>query len=175
MNIAALDLNLLVVFDALLTDGSVTRAARRVGLSQPAFSNALGRLRAGLGDPLFARAGGGMAPTPRALSLAGPVRTALHDLQRALDAPTEPPATARTVTVAANEYARCLLIPSAIQALLKRAPSVRLDIHDTRPSNGSGPSIDLTVDWAVSGRRNAPVFILRDAMVGVARATNRAV
>lgn len=70
MNLRRLDLNLLVVFDALMTDRNVTRAAARIGLSQPAMSNALSRLRAFFKDELFVRGPDGMRPTPRAMDLA---------------------------------------------------------------------------------------------------------
>src|SRR5579859_6378180 len=80
VNLSSIDLNLLVVFEAILDERSLTRAAARVGLSQPGMSNALARLRALLGDPLFMRSARGMAPTARALSLGGPVRAALTQL-----------------------------------------------------------------------------------------------
>src|SRR5262245_29843087 len=76
MNIASLNMNLLPVLDALLTERSVSRAGARLGLSQPAVSNALGQLRTLLKDPLLVRKAGGMAPTERALTLAGPLRAA---------------------------------------------------------------------------------------------------
>ncbi|MES1210492.1 MAG: LysR family transcriptional regulator, partial [Pseudomonadota bacterium] len=72
MNIGAVNLNLLPVLDALLTERSVSRAGARLGLSQPAVSNALGQLRALVGDPLLVRRANGMIPTERALALAQP-------------------------------------------------------------------------------------------------------
>jgi len=85
MNLSAFDLNLLVVFDAVMRERSVTRAGADIGLSQPAVSHALGRLRHLLGDELFVRSPTGMTPTPRAEMLAGPLRDALSDLRIALD------------------------------------------------------------------------------------------
>src|SRR5437870_5522427 len=84
MNVADLDLNLLRVFDAVLREGSVTAAAARLALTQPAVSNALGRLRALFGDPLFVRTARGMEPTPFARGVAEPVRQALALLDTAL-------------------------------------------------------------------------------------------
>jgi len=84
MNIAAFDLNLLKVFDALWRERSVTRAGDRVGLSQPAVSAALNRLRQACNDQLFIRHGNDMVPTPRAESLADPIRAALAQLEGAL-------------------------------------------------------------------------------------------
>ena len=78
VRLGALDLNLLVVFDAVMQERSVTRAGRRLGLSQPAMSHALTRLRHMLKDDLFIRSPKGMVPTPRAEQLALPVRAALE-------------------------------------------------------------------------------------------------
>src|SRR5260221_11113788 len=85
MNWGAFDLNLLIVFDAVMQERSVTRAGRRIGLSQPAMSHALSRLRHMLKDELFIRAPDGMVPTPRAEELAQPLRNALNGMQRALE------------------------------------------------------------------------------------------
>ncbi len=173
MNIVAFDLNLLVVFEALLAERSVTRAARRVGLSQPAFSNALGRLRAAVGEPLFERTGGGMVPTPRAQAMALPVRAALADVQRALASSAESPAPPPIVTIAANEYARCLMLPLVMRALNKTAPAVRLDICDVA-STAAGQA-EFSIDWAAEGRPDGQAIILRDVMVGIAARGNRQV
>jgi LysR family transcriptional regulator, mexEF-oprN operon transcriptional activator len=84
VDLARVDLKLLVAFDALLTEGSVTRAAERVGIGQPAMSHALARLRRLLRDELFVRAPDGVRPTPRALALADPIRVALSAIQDTL-------------------------------------------------------------------------------------------
>ena len=76
-----IDLNVLRVFDALMRHGSVTRAGRALGLSQPAMSAALAKLRTALGDPLFVRTGRGMQPTPHAVDLAEPIRRVLDTVQ----------------------------------------------------------------------------------------------
>lgn len=129
-NLAAVDLNLLVVLDALLAERSVTRAGARVGLSQPAVSNALARLRALVGDPLLVRAGSAMEPTPRALELAGPVRHALATLGRALStAPRFDPATSQhTFRVAATDEAQLTLVPPLAARLAAAAPGVDLSL-----------------------------------------------
>jgi DNA-binding transcriptional LysR family regulator len=82
--LSAIDLNLLVVFDAIMRERSVTRAGQRLNLSQPAMSHALTRLRHILKDELFVRSPGGMLPTPRAEELATPIRIALDGLQQSL-------------------------------------------------------------------------------------------
>src|SRR5262245_27128553 len=96
MSLAGVDLNLLVAFDALLEEGSVTRAAKRIGLSQSAMSHALARLRKLLDDRLFVRTGRGLVPTQRALDLRGPIGGALAQIDGALRASaTFEPALAR--------------------------------------------------------------------------------
>jgi len=87
MNISGIDLNLLLAFEALIDERHVGRAARRIGLSQPAFSNAIGRLRSRLQDPLFVRTAHGMRPTPRAEQLADPIRSALAQLRQTFEVP----------------------------------------------------------------------------------------
>src|SRR5438445_12880878 len=87
VNISGLDLNLLIAFESLLDERHVGRAASRVGLSQPAFSNAISRLRSRLRDSLFVRTNRGMVPTPRAEQLSGAVRAALSLLRDTLEAP----------------------------------------------------------------------------------------
>src|SRR6202167_2415216 len=101
-NLRSVDLNLLVVFDALMAERNVTRAAERNGLSQPAVSKALNRLRSLFDDPLFVRHDRAMEPTARALELAGPIHGALADICRTLTLPaTFDPATASaTVKIA---------------------------------------------------------------------------
>src|SRR6187551_1748790 len=125
-NIAALDLNLLVVLEALLAERSVTRAARRIGLSQPAVSNALGRLRALLDDPLLVRTSGGMEPTPRALELAGPIAQALDTIRRALStgAAFEPQRSPFTFRVQSADNLELSLLPRLIERLQSSAPQV---------------------------------------------------
>ena len=84
MDFHGIDLNLLVAFDALMSERNVTRAALKVGVSQPAMSAALSRLRTLLGDPLFQRSAGGLLPTPRARDLAGPIAQALGQIETAM-------------------------------------------------------------------------------------------
>lgn len=165
-----------MVFDALLTDGSVTRAARRVGLSQPAFSNALARLRARVGDPLFERSARGMKPTVRALAMADPVSSALAALRQAIAVPSsfEAVDAGRTMTLAANGYAQLVVIPRLIRILRHAASPVRLDVRraDGHPARGGDDRPGLTLDWAASHQRTAPAAtVLRDPLVCIVRRT----
>jgi DNA-binding transcriptional LysR family regulator len=116
VNLRSVDLNLLVVFDALMTERNVSRAAAVVGLSQSATSGALARLRAVIGDELFVRSGGEMRPTPRALELAGPVRQVLELVEAALERPMsfEPQAAARSFVLAMTDYSASILLPRLI-------------------------------------------------------------
>jgi DNA-binding transcriptional LysR family regulator len=131
-NIAGIDLNLLPVLDALLAECSVSRAASRVGLSQPAMSNALGRLRGLLNDPLLVRTGGGMEPTPRALELAAPVHQILHDVRRTLSAPPafDPKQSTHAFHIRAADNLELSLLPHLVERLKQIAPLV--DIVMTR-------------------------------------------
>ncbi|RXF75372.1 LysR family transcriptional regulator [Hansschlegelia zhihuaiae] len=127
-NLNRLDLNLLVAFDALMEERSVTRAAARVSLGQSAMSHALGRLRAAFGDDLLTRGPDGMTPTPRALALIEPVRRALRDVE-AIVAPPKPfdPATAeRVFTLGLPDSTEVLLMPRLVAHLRAVAPGVTI-------------------------------------------------
>jgi DNA-binding transcriptional LysR family regulator len=132
MKLTTFDLNLLVVFEAILHERSVTKAGERLGLSQPAMSHALNRLRWMLKDQLFIRTPEGMLPTPRAEQLAHPVRRALGELQSALDPEEFVPAEAeRRFTVAVNNYAAVVLAGPITAECAALAPNVRISL---RPS-----------------------------------------
>jgi DNA-binding transcriptional LysR family regulator len=129
MSRAAIDLNLLVVFDAVAQERNLTRAGQRLGMSQPAVSHALARLRATLNDELFIRTPEGMLPTARAERMAGPTRDALRDLRLTLEAAEFDAAlSSRRFTVAANTYATHVVIPALARRLTTYAPSVVLDV-----------------------------------------------
>lgn len=129
MNLTRFDLNLLLVFEALLTEGHVTRAGRRLNLSQSATSSALRRLREALQDDLFVRTADGMIPTPRALELAEPLRRALRDVRSALDGGAFDPSTAeRSFTISASDYDVALHVPRLAQRLSRDAPGIDLRI-----------------------------------------------
>lgn len=128
-DIRTLDLNLLKTLDALLDERSVTRAASRLSLTQPAVSGMLNRLRDYFDDPLFIRVPHGMVPTTRAEALAAPVKRILADIDVLLQ-PTEfdPLSASLTFTVAATDYAlRAVMVPF-IAALKTRAPAIRVRV-----------------------------------------------
>lgn len=130
MNLYHIDLNLLVVFDALMAEGNVSMAAARIGLSQPAMSNALGRLRKLVDDPLFVRTPMGMIPTPRARALVGPVRQALAQIAGALqeDGAFMPQHARHTFTLAATDDSELVLLPRLVERLAHEAPDIHLHI-----------------------------------------------
>jgi DNA-binding transcriptional LysR family regulator len=130
--LGALDLNLLVVFDAIMRERSVTRAGQRLGLSQPAMSHALTRLRHVLKDELFVRSPNGMMPTPRAEALATPVRIALDGLQQSLEPDEfEPSKAAGIFHIAVDNYAAIVLVAPIAARVARVAPGVKLEF---RPS-----------------------------------------
>ncbi|WP_114239724.1 LysR family transcriptional regulator [Dyella sp. C9] len=135
-DIRTLDLNLLKTLDALLDERSVTRAAERLSLTQPAVSGMLTRLRESLGDPLFKRGQRGMVPTLRALELAGPVKKVLEDIEALLRPQAFDPAAAElTLAVASTDYALQVVMLPFLATIRTRAPGIRvavLPIQDQR-------------------------------------------
>jgi DNA-binding transcriptional LysR family regulator len=130
--LGAIDLNLLLVFDAIVRDRSVTRAGQRLGLSQPAMSHALTRLRHMLKDELFVRSPNGMVPTPRAEELATPIRIALDGLQQSLEPVQFDPSKATvTFRIAVDNYAAIVLVAPIAAHIVEIASGVTLDF---RPS-----------------------------------------
>ena len=130
MNIRDVDLNLLVMLDALLREQSVTRAARAMDITQPAMSNALKRLRKLLGDPVLVRTASGMQPTARAAQLHRPVRNVLAEME-ALIAPNrafEPETAERLFTILITDYAASILMPHIVDVLEDEAPNIALNI-----------------------------------------------
>ena len=122
------DLNLLPVFLALMEERSVTRAAERLGITQPALSNALTRLRTLLQDPLFIRERYGMQPTPKAEALAPVIAAALASLDDLILGQQDfDPAKARQlITIAPNSYVEFVLVPAIVARLRERAPGISL-------------------------------------------------
>jgi len=151
MNLAALDLNLLVALDALLRETSVSRAAMRIGLSQPAASHALQRLRDVLGDPLLVRVGSRMELTPRAQALRTPLAQTLDQVRglfipEAFDAASSD----RVFRLMMPDLAVELLVPPLMERVSRLAPNVQLDIVPWR-----GPAIFTaefarTIDFVIS-------------------------
>jgi DNA-binding transcriptional LysR family regulator len=130
MNISSFDLNLLPILEAMIEERNVSRAAKRVGLSQPALSNAIRRMREAFNDPLFLRTSRGMRPTPRAEQLAGPVLAALAHTRLALSAQREfnPATTVQTFRVAMNDYSEWFIASPLVTRICAQSPSLNIQV-----------------------------------------------
>ena len=148
VNLSGVDLNLLPVLDALLRRRNVTRAAEDVGLSQPAMSRALGRLREVLGDELLVRARGGLVLTPRAQALAPRLTATLAELKGLYAEPAFDPGRAnRTLTLAATDLHTTLLLPRIMARLAVEAPGLSLRVESIGPDiveRVESGAVDLT-------------------------------
>jgi DNA-binding transcriptional LysR family regulator len=152
MDLHGIDLNLLVAFDALIAERSVTRAGARIGRTQPAMSAALSRLRALLNDELFVRGPSGLQPTPRALDLAEPLGRALAEIERTLAFTQrfEPRSSAAIFTVGLSEHPAHLLLPSLVERLRDIAPGVVLHIRSFTARDDAVAMLDAgEIDMAV--------------------------
>ncbi|CAE6932141.1 MULTISPECIES: LysR family transcriptional regulator [Gammaproteobacteria] len=126
-DIRSLDLNLLKTLNALLDEGSVTRAAERLALTQPAVSGMLNRLRDSFDDPLFVRAQRGLVPTPRAQALALPIKRILGEIEGMLQPEEfEPVSASFTLSIAATDYAQRTILLPLLAELRRQAPGIRV-------------------------------------------------
>ncbi|MGY4175938.1 DNA-binding transcriptional LysR family regulator [Bradyrhizobium sp. USDA 4518] len=156
MRLRNLDLNLLLVFDAVLHERSVVRAADALSISQPAVSHALNRLRHALKDKLFVRTPSGMMPTPRAEQLALPVRKALNELQLAVEGDSFEPSTAdRRFAIAVNNYAAVVAVGPIVAAVRAQAPKVRLSLVPSGTLNLADRLDRGELDLAIAAREAA--------------------
>lgn len=130
MDILDADLNLLRVFHAIAEENSLTQAGARLGLSQPAVSYALGRLRAMFNDPLFVRSGNAMQPTSAALALREPIRRVMSVVQDALrhGEPFDPALSKRTFHIAMSDIGEMVFLPPLCERLRAAAPHVLLEV-----------------------------------------------
>jgi len=158
MDIRNVDLNLLVALDALLAERSVSRAAARLHLSQPATSAVLARLRELFDDPLLMRSARGMLPTPRALELLGPVKQVLHEIDAIVQPRTafDPANAEHTFTLSASDYVEYALLPALVDYLEHQAPRVRLAVRPLDLQSVAGQMETGEVDLCITGLRNAP-------------------
>lgn len=155
MNFRTFDLNLLRVLDAMLERRNTTRVGAEIGLSQPAVSSALGRLRDVLGDPLFVREGNSLVPTAFALSLREPVRAALAALETALSGggPFDPALVSRSFVIGASDYFHEMLMPVLAATVAGIAPNVRLkmlpSVIETFPAMLMADQFDMVLSIGV--------------------------
>ncbi len=152
MNLAGFDLRLLLVFDALIQERSVTRASERLGITQPAASNALNRLRHHLRDPLFLKTANGMEPTQRARDLAHPVAQALRQLEIVLDPPVLPPGKSKwTFQMAVSDHVSIVVLPHLAERMATAAPGLDLRLKSkvlrTLPAMLDSGEVDLALGY----------------------------
>src|SRR5436190_1727850 len=176
MDVRAVDLNLLKAFDALTSERAVTRAAARIGLSQPAMSHALARLRSLFADDLFVRTPTGMEPTARAREIAPLVAAAIEHIEAALNLGIgfDPAKSTGIFTAGMAEYAEVALVGRLAAAFARQAARARLRLT---PLTGTDAAEQLdrgVIDVAVARLGTLPthvesVLLLRDPFVVVAR------
>lgn len=182
MKLSDADLNLMVAFEALWEECSVSRAAQRLGVGQPAMSATLARLRALLDDPLFTRVGSRMQPTPKATRIAPSVHDALAQLRGVL-AESQPfvAANARHVfAVASTDYTTLVLMPALMKTLRTEAPGIDLRVIGYDKGDIEALLIEPRIDIALGVFPKPPGFAVRQTLcserfVGVARIGHPAV
>lgn len=181
MDLREIDLNLLLAFEALMAARSVTGAAARLGLRQPAMSAALSRLRTALGDELFVRVSQGMQPTPRALRLAPGIADALEALRAALgpERPFDPAAAERTFVVGITDYALSLFGPPLVGRIRHAGPGLHVRFV-TYDKDSVGPMVEGGVlDLAIGVFPDPPesaivTALFEERFIGIARSGHRA-
>ncbi|WP_353471973.1 LysR family transcriptional regulator [Salipiger sp. H15] len=164
-NLASFDLNLLRVLDALLRERSTVRAGQRLGLSQPAVSAALGRLRGGLEDELFFRRGQGLEPTRYALSLEGPLREVLGGVEALLARPEafRPEQSEARFRISGADFFAEMLMPQLAERLARCAPRMLVHLVDLVPDSYVGTLERYEVDLALIPREGElPDWVMRE-------------
>ena len=177
MHLNRVDLNLLVVLDAIYTEGGITKAARKLHLTQPAISHALSRLREMFGDPLFERQGQAMVPTPLARGIIEPVRRSLRNLEITLNqvARFDPATSQVKFTIAVRDVLEATLLPALMERVARQAPhieiaAVRADRRELESELAMG-TLDAAIDVLLlplsEHIHHAPIGV--DPLVVVAR------
>ena len=177
MQLHRIDLNLLVVFEAIYTHGSITRASQVLFITQPAVSNALARLRRHCGDELFYRSGRHMQPTARAQAMIGPVRQALGMIRQSLQDGMEfvPETASRTFRLSMADIVEAIVLPRCLPEVTRQAPDCRVHSYPVERSNilqqMDAGQLDLAIDVAQPGREPLLLHqpLLQDRYVCVVR------
>lgn len=152
-NLRSFDLNLLLALKALIEEKSVSRAAEKLCMSQPAMSHVLRKLRSQLDDPILVKSKAGMEPTARALALLEPTAAVLRDVERIIEPPTafDPATSRRRFVIATSDYVACALLPSIAESMARSAPEVELRVR--HPISGAphiaieNENIDLVIGY----------------------------
>jgi DNA-binding transcriptional LysR family regulator len=148
----AVDFRLLLAFEALIAERHVSRAAAAVGLSQPAMSHALAKLRQQFHDPLLARTSTGFEPTPKALELIEPVREAIRQVDRLFSAGStfDPLTSSESFSIRMGDMNEVLFLPALLHSLEKEAPGITLTVQHLPPSETVRALEASAIDFAVS-------------------------
>lgn len=180
MNLNAIDLNLLVAFDVLISECSVSRAAQKMSVTQPAASHALKRLRYMLKDELLFRGSRGMQPTPRALSLHPLVQSVLANVHSILSSTIafDPARTQRTFRLSMSDAMSVEALPQIVQRIRREAPQVDLVISASGPQESCQNIADDKIDLAIGVYPHVPKTLLsrelyRDTLICVADKRNK--
>ena len=152
MKLSDIDLNLFVVFDAIYTEGNLTRAGEIIGITQPAVSNSLSRLRNVFDDPLFVRTAEGMVPTPVAQNIVGPIRQALGLIRSSVQESEifNPAASDKRFRISMTDLSQSIVLPFLFGRIKREAPHVSIDCYHVRRRDlnielASG-NLDLAID-----------------------------
>lgn len=165
-NLRGVDLNLLVVLDALLSERHVSRAALRLNMSQPAVSHALARLRILLDDPLFTRHGGGLSPTVRALELCQPLTEALAQIRSVLGPDGFDPARSRHVfRLAMSDYGANIILPHLVKQLRRAAPGIDLSVVQLSREGMIAGVVDGNIDIGLGVFSQLPAQIFPEHLL----------
>jgi DNA-binding transcriptional LysR family regulator len=161
MNLTKVDLNLFIVFDAIYTEANLTRAGQIVGITQPAVSNALSRLRETFNDPLFVRTAQGMVPTPMAQNIIGSVRNALQLLRVSVQESRifNPLEANKTFHISMTDLVEAVLLPPLFQRLRRQAPGVQIESFLTRRRETTKELAAGRIDFAVDAPLNTDLQV----------------
>lgn len=167
MKLSDIDLNLFVVFDAIYTEGNLTRAGEIIGITQPAVSNSLSRLRNVFDDPLFVRTAEGMVPTPVAQNIVGPIRQALGLIRSSVQESEifNPAASDKRFRISMTDLTQSIVLPFLFGRIKREAPHVSIDCYHVRRRDlnielASG-NLDLAIDIPLTPDpqiKQAPLF-----------------
>ncbi len=156
MNLTKVDLNLFIVFDAIYSEANLTRAGQIIGITQPAVSNALSRLRETFNDPLFVRTAQGMVPTPMAQNIIGPVRNALQQLRVSVQESRifNPLEAKKTYKISMTDLSEAMILPALFVRLRRLAPAVQIESfqakrRETTKELAAG-RLDFAVDFPIN-------------------------
>ena len=166
VNLRSIDLNLLTVFSAIYEYRNLTRAADALGMTQPAVSHALKRLRSLFGDPLFLRIKGRMEPTPRSHAAAGPVAEILTNVTQVLNpgATFEPALVRREIRIGLLDYGMTVFAPRIAEFVMAEAPSVKIDFRHTESGRAARQMEDADIDLYIGPGIAAPDIYRRSPL-----------